>query len=115
VRNNEKRSAILLLFVLGLPAVISAGLVVHELEHAEEAGHGHLEAVLHGHDHGFEVDEHQHPLVKSIPPALNPAKLVAIFAHAAAFESPDPATAVQDSISRPPQSPRTSDLCIWLL
>ena len=66
-------------------------------------------------DHGFDVEDHQHPLLRSSVPVASVARLVAPHAQAALSSDPGRAVTVQISTSRPPPSLSSSDLGTWLL
>lgn len=107
-----------LLLSLGLPAMVTAAIAIHEAaHHRHDTHHGDvLFAVVHGHHHDREIEEHDH---EAVVPKIRAGSTVETPAvPATSGESGDDAPSRVESSEGPGpplDPPGAADLCIWRL
>jgi hypothetical protein len=117
-RRVRKILTLALLLALGLPALVTAAIAVHEATHHRhsEPSDEVLITVVHGHHHGQEIEPHAHEAVAAKVRVGTTVETPATEAFGPEHRS-DTSSGSRRSVGDRPllEPPRTAALCVWQL
>jgi len=117
-RRRRKILPLALVLALSLPAMVTAAIAVHEAAHHRQGAHtgDYLFAVVHGHHHDQEIEEHDHEAVAAKTRAGSKAERVGTMSMRSDRCVVASLGTVRSRGDGPLLAPtRSSDFCIWLL
>jgi len=106
-----------LLLALSLPTMVTVAIAVHEAAHHRHGARTgeYLFAVVHGHHHDQEIEEHDHEAVVKMRAGSMAERLVALSMRSDRCMDASLGTVRSAGDGPLLEPPRSSDFCIWLL